>query len=57
VIGTLAEANGSVLAAQWGEWAKEHRGDVFGWWPSAEMEVPRVCVWWVARMGKSSLRT
>jgi hypothetical protein len=44
VIGTLAKAYGSVLAAQWGEAAnKEHRGDVFGWWPWAEMEVPCVC--------------
>ena len=46
VIDTLAEANGSVLAAQWGEAAKEHGGDVFGWWPRAEMEVPRVCGGW-----------
>ena len=32
VIDTLAEANGSVLAAQWGEAAEEHGGDVVGVW-------------------------
>jgi hypothetical protein len=55
VLDTLAKANGSVLAAQWGEAAKEHGGGVGvgGVW--VEMEVPRVCGE-VARMGKSPPR-
>jgi hypothetical protein len=45
VIDTLAEANGSVLAAQWGEAAKEHGCDVLGWWLWAEMG-GSAYVWW-----------
>jgi hypothetical protein len=30
VIDTIAEANGSILAAQWGEAVKEHGGVVVG---------------------------
>jgi hypothetical protein len=55
VIDTLAEANGSVLAAQWGEVAKEHGGDVGGGGVWVEMEVLLVCGE-VARMGKSLRR-
>jgi hypothetical protein len=55
VIGTLAEANGSVLAAQWGEAAEEHGCDVVGGGVWAEMG-GSTCVWWVARMGKSPPR-
>jgi hypothetical protein len=34
-IDRLAEANGAVLATPWEDAAKEHGGDVFGWWPWA----------------------
>ena len=43
-IDTLTEANRSVLAAQCGEAAKEHGGDVFGWWTWRRWEVLRVDV-------------
>ena len=33
----LVEANGEVLATPREETAQEHGGDVFGWWPWAEM--------------------
>ena len=37
---TLTKANGLVSAAQWGEAAEEHGGDVGGGGVWAEMEVP-----------------
>ena len=57
MIDTLAKANGSVLAAQWGRRPRNMEamflGGGVGVW--AEMEVPRV-VGEVARMGKSPPR-